>query len=56
MAAFVLPKRFNFLRERCESVNSKKAIYTHINTKLYHNNIQNNFKIPDSNLFNTCLT
>ena len=55
MAAFVLPKRYNLPGERCESI-KKRAIYTNINTKLYHKNIQNNFKIPDFNIFKTSFT
>ena len=53
MAPFV---RANLLGDRCESINSKKANYTHINSK-YHKSIQKyDLKIPDFNLFKTCFT
>ena len=48
MAAFVLSQWYNLLGNCCESTNNnKKEIYSQINSKSNHKNIQNEFKIPD---------
>ena len=50
MAAFVISKMFNLRGDRVK-IKIVKSIYMYINSQLHHTNIQNDFKIPDFNLF-----